>query len=73
MTVLGLTETVNVYVDKSSDKESLTLSAVKSFFVFSSTEKDSKFVEDHAKCSFSVGCHTRQVNCANTLNALEEN
>jgi hypothetical protein len=64
-------ETVKVYVEQSSDNDNLTLSALKSFFVFSSTAKDSKFVEDHAQCVFSVGCQTRHVNCANVLNALK--
>lgn len=48
MMVLGLTETVKVYVDKSSDNDNLTLSALKSSFVFSSIVKVSRFVEDHA-------------------------
>jgi len=48
MIVLGLMETVKVYVERSSDKDNLTLSEVKSRFVFSSMAKASKFVDDHA-------------------------
>jgi len=48
MIVLGLIEAVKVYVDRSSDKDNLTISAEKSRFVFSSTAKGSKFVDDHA-------------------------
>jgi hypothetical protein len=69
--VLGLTDTVNVYVVKSSDNDNLTLSALKSRFVFSSIVKVSRFVDDHALSLLSVGCHILQVNCAKTLNALE--
>jgi hypothetical protein len=62
---------VNVYVVKSSDKDSLTLSALKSRFVFSSMTNVSRFVDDHALSALSVGCQILQVNCAKTLKALE--
>ena len=48
MIVFGFTETVNVYVDKSSDNDNSTLSELKFLLVFSSIVNDSKFVDDHA-------------------------
>jgi hypothetical protein len=69
--VLGLTDTVNVYVVKSSDNDNLTLSALKSRFVSSSMVNVSRFVDDHALSPFSVGCQILQVNCAKILNALQ--
>jgi hypothetical protein len=70
MIVFGFMDAVNVYVEQSSDKESLTLSEMKSVFRSSSMVNVSKFVEDQARCSFNSGCQTRHVNCANILNAL---
>lgn len=69
--VFWLMDEEKVYVERSSDIDNVTLSELKFLFVFSSTVKDSKFVDDHAKCVFSVGCQIRQVNCATILNALK--